>query len=282
MWDRQTGAVLADSEGSGRVFPGLHEGTVVFTPDGQKVVALQHDPSSSDDLDAISSCSTPRRSHRWEGRRCRSATLAGWSVSRPTVVRRSLWLSNADPSRPAKTEVLVVDLETRRIVHSTRVRAFDRLGGARNDTVTPDGRTVGLGGTHGDVVVVDAVTGEVSPVLHAHDDFVESVTFAPDKATFVTTGRDGAVKLWASTSQELLGSVLPLGPNHRVRASFLAPDRVVLAFDTGQIFEWDPRPDAWEAYACRVAGRNFTKAEWAELFPGQAYRTTCSQYPAGS
>ena len=128
---------------------------------------------------------------------------------------------------------------------------------------------------------MDPVTGDVSPALHAHDGFVESVTFAPDRATFVTTGRDGAVKLWASASQELLGSILPLGPDG-VRASFPAPDRVVLAFDTGQIFEWDPRPGAWEACACRVAGRNFTKVEWAELFPGQAYRTTCSQYPAGS
>jgi len=48
-----------------------------------------------------------------------------------------------------------------------------------------------------------------------------------------------------------------------------------------RIFEWDPRPDAGEAYACRVAGRNFTKAEWDDLFPGQAYRTTCRPYPPG-
>jgi hypothetical protein len=36
---------------------------------------------------------------------------------------------------------------------------------------------------------------------------------------------------------------------------------VLLAYDTGEIFEWDPRPDAWEAYACKVAGRNLTQAE---------------------
>jgi WD40 repeat protein len=75
----------------------------------------------------------------------------------------------------------------------------------------------------GDVVVVDAVTGKVGPLLHAHDDFVESVTFAPDYATFVTTGRGGTVKLWDAATQRLLGSVVPFGPNHRVRVSFLAP-----------------------------------------------------------
>ena len=119
--------------------------------------------------------------------------------------------------------MLLVDLETRRIVRSTPVEPGGQpFDGARNNTVAPDGRTVGIGGTLGDVVVVDAVTGEVSPLLHAHDGFVESVTFAPDYATFITTGQDGAVKLWDAATQRLLGSVLPLGPNHRVRASFLA------------------------------------------------------------
>ena len=108
---------------------------------------------------------------------------------------------------------------------------------------------------------------------------MESVTFAPDYASFVTTGRDGAVKLWDAATQQLLGFVLPLGPNHRVRASFLAADRVLIVYDTGEIFEWDPRPDSWEAHACKVAGRNFTQAEWTELFPGQAYRVTCPGNP---
>ena len=130
-------------------------------------------------------------------------------------------------------------------------------------------------------MVVDAVTGELSPLLHAHDDFVESVTFAPDYATFVTTGRDGAVKLWDAATHDLLASVMPLGPNHRVRASFLAADRVQIVYDTGEIFEWDPSPDAWEAHACKVVGRNFTQAEWGELFPDQEYRVTCPGFPAG-
>ena len=110
---------------------------------------------------------------------------------------------------------------------------------------------------------------------------MESITFAPDLATFVTTGRDGAVKLWDTETQDLLGSVLPLGPNHRVRASFIDAARLLIFYDTGEIFEWDPRPDTWEAHACRVAGRNFTRSEWADLFPGERYRRTCPQYPAG-
>jgi hypothetical protein len=57
---------------------------------------------------------------------------------------------------------------------------------------------------------------------------------------------------------------------------------VLIYYDTGEIFEWDPRPDAWATYACRVAGRNLSKAEWAELLPGRPYRTICPDFPPGS
>jgi WD40 repeat protein len=182
-----------------------------------------------------------------------------------------------------ETKVLLVDLETRRIVRATPVEPSGQpFAGARNNTVAPDGRTVGIGGTLGDVMVVDAVSSEVSPLLHAHDGFVESVTFAPDYATFVTTGQDGVVALWDAATQKFLGSVLPLGPSRRVRASFVAADRVLIVYDTGEIFEWDPRPDSWENYACKVAGRNLEQAEWAELFPGEPYRVTCPDFSPGA
>jgi hypothetical protein len=35
------------------------------------------------------------------------------------------------------------------------------------------------------------------------------------------------------------------------------------------------------ASACEIAGRNFTKTEWAQNFPDEPYHNTCPQYPAG-
>ncbi|MGH9271917.1 MAG: hypothetical protein ACRDZ2_11650, partial [Ilumatobacteraceae bacterium] len=280
VWDRDTGEVLAVSEGRG--FSGFHEGTAVFTPNGRQVVALRHDADGQPDNEnlVVLDAST-------------LAPVGGepvpvGSTGRMLAVtpdgREVVVVSSHTDREPRETKVLVVDLETRRIVRSTPVEPEplrQSFVGARNNTVAPDGRTVGIGGFDGDVVIVDAVTGEMSPLLHAHDDIVESITFAPNYATFVTTGRDGAVKLWDAATQQLLGSILPLGPNRRVRASFLAADRVLIVYDTGEIFEWDPRPDAWETYACTVVGRNLTTAEWAELFPEQAYRVTCPNFPAG-
>ncbi|MEP6658845.1 MAG: AAA family ATPase [Acidimicrobiales bacterium] len=274
VWDRDTGAVLADSEGSGQAFSGDHEGVAVFTPDGRQVVALRYEPSGAESLVVLDASTLAAVA----GEPVLVTTLDG-SFGRMVAVTPDGHTAVVVVSGE-HTKVLLVDLDTRRIVRSTPVE----LGGARNDTVAPDGRTVGLGAAFGDVVVVDAVSGEVSPQLHAHDDFVESVTFAPDYTSFVTTGRDGAVKLWDAATQHLVGSVLPLGSggSHRVRASFLAADRLLIVYDTGESFEWDPRADSWEAYACAVSGRNLTQAEWEELFPGKGYRVTCPEFPAGA
>jgi WD40 repeat protein/DNA-binding SARP family transcriptional activator len=286
VWDTNTGTVLADS-GSGRYFSfgPTSRAKAAFTPDGRQIVALQlsrtdfvrdvgYLPETLVVLDATT-----------------LAPVGGEPVPLGYVARM---LSVTPDGRQAvvvantpgkgKTKVLVVDLETRNIVRSTpRLKAFDRRGESpRNDTAAPDGRTVGIGGTGGDVVVVDVVTGEMSPVRPAHEGFVESITFAPDGATFVTTGQDGTVKLWDKATWRVLDTIEPFGANHRVRASFVAPNRLLIVDDTGGILEWDPRPDRWEAYACSVAGRNLTKAEWAEFVPGEPYRVTCPDFPAGA
>jgi WD40 repeat protein/class 3 adenylate cyclase len=285
VWDTKTGAVLADSDGSGQLFSSFPPGAkAVFTPDGRNVVALTVGrrafvrgvagfvPEKLVVLDATTLAPVGDEV---------PLGYAGRTVSVTPDGHRAVAVANTPGE--GVTKVILVDLDTRRIIRSTPVEALDRRGnGPRNNTVAPDGRTVGMGGTNGDVVVVDAVTGDVGPVLPAHDGFVESVTFAPDKASFITTGQDGAVKVWDAATWRVLQTIVPFGENHRVRASFLAPDRVMMVDDTGEILEWDPRPDTWEAHACRVAGRNLTRSEWADLVPGEEYRKTCPQYPAGT
>jgi WD40 repeat protein len=275
VWDRETGAVLADSAGSGRVYSNFPPGEkAAFTPDGRNVVALQVGNIEVESLVVLDAM---------------TLTAVGEPVPVGTTVRRVAVTPDGrdavvvvSPADHPETKVLVVDLLTRRIERSTPVEAFDELEiRPRNTGVASDGRTLGLGGLTGDIVVVNAVTGDVSPALAAHDGVVESITFAPDEASFISTGQDGTVKLWDTQTQHLLGSVLPLGPNHRVRASFTDAEHVLIVYNTGEIFEWDPRPDTWEAHACRVAGRNLTKGEWDVLFPDKAYDVTCPDFPAG-
>ena len=42
---------------------------------------------------------------------------------------------------------------------------------------------------------------------------------------------------------------------------------------------WDLDPDRWEANACRLAGRNLTRAEWEQYLPGRPHEKTCTQWP---
>ena len=45
--------------------------------------------------------------------------------------------------------------------------------------------------------------------------------------------------------------------------------------DSGDAERWEVDPDAWSEYACRVAGRELTRAEWSEFVPDQDYRRVC-------
>ena len=45
--------------------------------------------------------------------------------------------------------------------------------------------------------------------------------------------------------------------------------------DSGDAERWDVDPDAWSEHACRVAGRELTRAEWSEFVPGHDYRRVC-------
>jgi len=38
---------------------------------------------------------------------------------------------------------------------------------------------------------------------------------------------------------------------------------------------FDMRPETWTAAACRIAGRNFTRDEWATYFGDRSYHRTC-------
>jgi WD40 repeat protein len=278
LWDRPTRSLLADSGANGPLFTGFHTDTAVFTPDGTRIVAFALASGDAGDrlvvLDATTLAPVGDSIPIGSTGRMITATPDG---SQAVVV-----VSSTDTSAP-ETNVVLVDLDERKVVRSTPVTSeSEPVGGARNDTLAPDGHTVGIGTTLGDVVIVDAATGDVAPLIHAHDDRVESVTFSPDGTTFVTTGRDGSVKLWDRATQRLIGSVELSSQNIRLRASFLSAERLLIFDDRGHVYEWDPRPDAWEAHACAVAGRNLTQSEWDELFRGQAYRTTCAGFPAGT
>ncbi len=59
----------------------------------------------------------------------------------------------------------------------------------------------------------------------------------------------------------------------------LRPDGEAVAINSGDGFTiWDLDPDHLAAAACKLAGRNLTRAEWDTYIGPEQYRTTCPDY----
>jgi hypothetical protein len=57
--------------------------------------------------------------------------------------------------------------------------------------------------------------------------------------------------------------------------------QLVVVNEDGTGMLWPMSVHVWESHACAVAHRNLTREEWQRFAPGQPYRRTCPQYPAG-
>jgi hypothetical protein len=275
VWDRDTGSIVAEA-----LTPEATEEAFFrsqFTPDGRRLVITYFVEVGGDitsHLDVLDATTLQPA----DGPPLPLNGIANWVSFTQDASRAVVGLTH--PGTEAPAEGLVVDLAERRVVRSI---PLEELHGIASSSVGASGRVLGFSDGDGKLVIADAATGEKSPVLQAYEGFGVGISFAPDEATFVTSGSDGTIKLWDTDTHQLLGAVQRLGPNRSfVKATFVDESRVLIYYPTGEIFEWDPRPDAWEAYACRVAGRNLTKAEWAELVPDRPYRSTCPDYPPGT
>ncbi|MFL6239258.1 MAG: AAA family ATPase [Actinomycetes bacterium] len=96
-----------------------------------------------------------------------------------------------------------------------------------------------------------------------------------------STSRDGRLRIWDKASGVAVGPPLE-GHDELSRGAFAAgPDQLItVGGDT--LIRWDLDPAGLSRQACGLAGRNLTKLEWRRYLPGQTYRRTCPQYPAGS
>lgn len=104
---------------------------------------------------------------------------------------------------------------------------------------SPDGMVLAAGTETGEVEFLDVETGQrIGGAVAGQRDWVNTVAFTPDGRTLVAGSEDGSIAL----------------------------------FDASV---WTDDVEVLEDELCRVAGRGFTEAEWAEFVDFKPYEPAC-------
>ena len=149
--------------------------------------------------------------------------------------------------------------------------------------LSPDGTRVATADLEGWLRVLDAMSGKlVLPPIRASARYVNSVAWSSDGSQLVTAGNDGTVRLYDARTGQQIGTSLPVpgadlaGASSGLYVTFSRDGRTIVATDTaGRVWLYPATAVGWETYACRLANRQLTRAEWSQFLPGHPYRHVC-------
>jgi WD40 repeat protein len=118
--------------------------------------------------------------------------------------------------------------------------------------------------------------------LRGHEGYVNAVVISSDNHWLVTSSADNTARLWDLTAPDLsTASIVLRGHKGGISAVAISSDNHWLVTgsydDTARL--WNLRLNELIGLAGRTAGRNLTRAEWEQYFPGQGYRKTYEQWP---
>jgi len=155
--------------------------------------------------------------------------------------------------------------------------------------VTRDHATLALGSTDGQIVLWDVQANQARLVPFAgHDQSVNDLAFSPDGKTLASVGIDGNLVFFSAATGALIGAGLPLTSSALTDVAF-RPDGgqiVTVGSDGGVRFGpqylWADDPASRRDRACRVVGRNLTRAEWNQFLAPAPYQRTCTELPDGT
>jgi hypothetical protein len=89
----------------------------------------------------------------------------------------------------------------------------------------------------------------------------------------VVSAQDGTT-LWDVRSRKQVGISFPSRPGVLTAPIFEPNGRLLIDY-LADAAEWPMNVSAWERFACKVAGRNLTQAEWQDILPNRSYMRVC-------
>lgn len=152
---------------------------------------------------------------------------------------------------------------------------FTHNGVITDVAFTPNGRLLGTATPDGKLVLLDAHDGkQVGSPIRVAPETLESISFSPDGKLFAATSADLTTTLWDLRSRKRLGSSFPVR-QEALPVTRFTPKGDLLIDYLADAAQWPTDLRTWKRFACRVAGRDLTRDEWADLLPGRSYRSVC-------
>ena len=149
------------------------------------------------------------------------------------------------------------------------------LDGGEYTAFSPDGVHAVVAGRQSQLEVVDTVTGAtvVGPTSRLRGTSTW-VTYSADGSQILTSGTDRSARRYDARTGVLLGAArIPgAGPPY---GGWRADGSLLLTSMAGQVYSWDTTLEHAIAFACQAAGRDLTRAEWGQAFPGRSFRSVC-------
>jgi WD40 repeat protein len=143
----------------------------------------------------------------------------------------------------------------------------------------PDGTHVALGLSSGRMAILDIRTGTFTagtpPPSHAGVQLW--VTYTPDGDEVITSDDGGYVTLWDAATGLVETSIRGYGTAAQLRSG----THEVWILGLGSGVAWDPGPTRSIDYACAMAGRDMTAAEWATYVGDTEQQQVCPATDAG-
>jgi WD40 repeat protein len=141
---------------------------------------------------------------------------------------------------------------------------------------SPDGRLLGAGTGDGKVVLFTARNGEPvgSPIQVAEGAIL--ISFSPDGRLFVASSSDQTATLWDVESRKRIGNTFPVEPAVIPAAYFSSKGDVIIDY-LAKATVWPTALRSWIGFACQVANRDLTRAEWHDVLGERPYHHVCPQ-----
>ncbi|MBI5079749.1 MAG: WD40 repeat domain-containing protein [Chloroflexi bacterium] len=152
-----------------------------------------------------------------------------------------------------------------------------------------NGKWFASGSLDRSVILWDVATGEIlgqTPIEHQSN--VLSISISYDSKILASGSEDSTIILWDVSDPRSPKKTLQLTtPTSFVTGLAFSPlDNILVASSNKAVtvrkILIPPQSDLpLKDRACALATRNFSKAEWEQLFTGQSYRKTCVQFAEG-